>query len=80
MFNERKIEQLTMMYKVFSRVETTLKYIINKMNPYIMKEGAKIVKNQDNLKDPLKFTQKLLELKAEMDELIESAFSNDMKF
>ena len=38
-----------MMYKVFSRVDTTLKYIINKMNPYIMQEGGKIVKNQDNL-------------------------------
>jgi len=36
MFNERKIDQLTMMYNVYSRVEKTLKYIINKMNPYIM--------------------------------------------
>ena len=29
MFNEKKIEYLTMMYKVFSRVEPTLKFIIN---------------------------------------------------
>ena len=80
MFNERKIEELTMMYNVFSRVDWTLKFIINRMNPYINQEGGKIVKNSDNLKDPLKFTQKLLDFKNEMDKLIEDAFCNDMKF
>lgn len=80
MFNERKIEELTMMYNVFSKVDWTLKFIINRMNPYINQEGGKIVKNQENLKDPLKFTQRLLDFKNEMDKLIEDAFSNDMKF
>jgi hypothetical protein len=80
MFNEQKIEQLTMMYTIYSRVEKTLKFIINKMNPYIMQEGSKIVNNDDNRKDPLKFTTKLLEFKASMDVLIEVAFNNDMKF
>jgi len=32
-----------------------------------MQEGGKIVKNEENLKDPLKFTSKLLEFKNEMD-------------
>jgi hypothetical protein len=45
MFNEKKTDQLTMMYKVFSRVDSTLKFIIAKMNDYIMKEGKKIVEN-----------------------------------
>jgi hypothetical protein len=67
MFNERKVDELTLMYKVFYRVEWTLKFIINKLNPYIMQEGGKIVKNEENLKDPLKFTSKLLEFKNEMD-------------
>jgi hypothetical protein len=80
MFTEKKIEELTMMYKVFYRTPSTLSHIINKMNPYIMQEGEKIVKNEENLKDPLKFTTKLLEFKAQMDDLIEKAFSNDMKF
>jgi hypothetical protein len=71
---------LTMMYKVFSRVETTLKFIIDEMNPYIMREGAKIVGNQENLKDPIKFTELLLDFKKQMDDLIQEAFNNDIKF
>jgi hypothetical protein len=68
------------MYEVFSRVETTLKFVINKMTPFIMEEGRKIIKNDDNLKDPLKFTSLLLMFKDEMDKIIETAFKNDMKF
>lgn len=48
MFNEKKVDQLTMMYRVFSRSESTLKYIINCMNPYIMHEGSLIVTNEEN--------------------------------
>lgn len=50
------------------------------MNPFIMVEGGKIVNNEENRKEPLKFTQKLLEFKQQMDVLIEAAFNNDMKF
>jgi len=45
-----------------------------------MVEGGKIVNNEENRKEPLKFTQKLLEFKQQMDVLIEAAFNNDMKF
>ena len=48
MFDQRKIPQLKNMYEVFSRVETTLKYIIDKMTPFIMAEGRKIIKNEEN--------------------------------
>ena len=68
------------MYEVFSRVETTLKYIIDKMTPFIMTEGRKIIKNEENQKDPNKFTIRLLEFKKEVDEIIENAFKNDMRF
>lgn len=57
-----------------------MKYIINKMNPYIMEEGRKILKNEDNLSSPIKFTEKLLKFKDEIDDLIAKSFSNDMKF
>ena len=45
MFNEKKIDQLRIMYNIFSRVEPTLKYIIEIMDPFIMQEGAKITEN-----------------------------------
>jgi hypothetical protein len=80
MFTENKIEQLSMMYKVFNRINSTLTHIINKMNPYIMQEGSKIVKDTENKNDPIKFTIKLLEFKSQMDDLIEQAFNNDMRF
>lgn len=80
MFNERKVEQLTRMFKVFSRVESTLSFIINQMNPYVMQEGGKIVLNEETKKDPIKFTELLLNLKLQMDELIEVAFDNHIRF
>lgn len=70
MFNERKVDQLTIMYKVFYRVEKTLTFIIKQMQPYIEQEGGKIVMNEDNQKDPNKFTEKLLKFKEDMDNLI----------
>ena len=51
------------MYKVYSRVDRTLKFIINKMKPYITQEGDKITKNEENRKDPIKFTLKMLDFK-----------------
>ena len=80
MFEGRKIDQLTLMYQVFLRVETTLKYMIIKMEPFIMEEGRKIIKNKELLKEPIKFTERLLELKAEIDNIISVAFNNDMRF
>lgn len=74
MFNEKKLDQLRMMYNIFMRVESTLKHIIEIMDPYIMQEGRKITKNQETQKDPLLFTQKLLDLKDEVDNIIATSF------
>ena len=62
------------MYTVFLKVETTLKFMINKMDPFIMQEGRKIIKSEELQKDPIKFTLKLLELKHEIDNMISNAF------
>ena len=69
-----------MMYSIFKRDEKTLELIIEQMSPYIEKRGDKIVKDETLLKDPQQFTQKLLELKEEMDQMVENSFGNDMKF
>jgi hypothetical protein len=80
MFNEKKVEQLTKMYAVFQRVEKTLSYVIDEMNPYIVNEGSKIVMNEAHQNDPIKFTELLLAFKEQMDSLIQDAFKNDIKF
>ncbi len=43
MFQHSKLDELALMYRIFRRVESTLKYIIEKMQPYIESGGEKIV-------------------------------------
>jgi hypothetical protein len=38
------------------------------------------VSDEENLSNPIEFTKKLLELKAEMDKMLDESFKNDMKF
>ena len=74
MFQHKKLEELALLFRVFKRVESTLKYIIQKMAPYIEGRGEKIVQDEALLKDPIEFTTKLLSLKKEMDEMVEHSF------
>jgi hypothetical protein len=80
MFAHSLLDDLKLMYKCFRRDETTLMPIIRRMDPYIMGRGEAIVKDEGNLKDPILFTKNLLELKKEMDSMLEYSFNNDMKF
>jgi len=68
------------MFRIFRRIEGTLKYIIQKMQPYIEGRGEKIVTDETLQKDPVEFTTKLLAFKAEIDTMVEKSFLNDMRF
>jgi hypothetical protein len=70
MLKNNKLDELKKMYKLFSRVEGTLKYILLEMGPYIESRGQIVIDDKELQKDPVKFTQKLLELKKEMDETV----------
>jgi len=48
------------------------------MTPYIKASGEAMVNDPENLKDPDQFTQKLIELKAQIDEMISYSFDNHM--
>ena len=80
MFQHKKLDELELMYQIFLRVDSTIKFIIAKMNPYIEERGNKIINDDALLKDPLQFTSKLLDLKKEMDEMVELSFKNDIRF
>jgi len=71
---------MKLLYKCFKRDDSTLPAIIKRMEPYIVERGELIVKDEENLKEPIVFTTKLLALKKEMDDLVDYSFSNDMKF
>ena len=70
------MDELKLLYNVFKRDPSTFNLIIHKMNPYIHDEGEKIVNDENNLKDPILFTDKLLEFKADMDKLVSYSFEN----
>lgn len=80
MFQGKKLEELALLFRVFRRVESTLKYVIQKMAPYIDERGTRIVTDEALLKDPIEFTTKLLEFKKEMDDMVEFSFKNDIRF
>lgn len=80
MFQHSKLEELAMMFRIFKRIESTLKFIIQKMQPYIEARGEKIVTDEALQKDPVEFTTKLLAFKAEIDLMVEKSFQNDIRF
>lgn len=63
MFEQDKTDELKLMYDVFSRSKHCVDFIIVQMNDFIQMEGTKIISNAENLKDPVKFTQELLNFK-----------------
>jgi hypothetical protein len=70
-----------MLYNLFAQVEgRSTGIILDFMSSYIEQEGNKIVKNSENLKDPIKFTDDLLKLKSDMDNIILISFENDIQF
>jgi len=80
MLKNNKYDELTDMYKLFSKVESTLKHILNEMGPYIEDRGRSLINDEELRKDPTKFTNQLLKLKKEMDDMVNQCFSNDAKF
>ena len=82
MFETRKVEELELMYKMYAQVKLgcSTDIILDFMIPYIESEGNKIITKPENLKDPIKFTEDVLKLKEDMDNLILSSFGNDIKF
>ena len=80
MFQQKNLDELKLLYEIFKRDTNTFGLIIQKMTPYILDRGSKIVMDENNVKDPHMFTEKLLDFKREIDELVEYSFSNTMIF
>ena len=74
MFQHSRLEELKLMFIIFKRVPDTLTKITEKMGPYIESRGEVIVKDQNLQQDAIEFTKKLLELKKEMDYIVNFSF------
>lgn len=80
MFENKRLDELKLMFRIFRRDEARFALIIQKMNPYILERGRKIVKDENLQKQPIEFTRMLLAFKQEMDDLLAYSFQNHMKF
>jgi hypothetical protein len=70
MVDNQLSEDLRLLYKCFARREQNLTCIVEEMNRYIKENGKAIISDEDNQKDAIKFTERLLEFKARMDRQI----------
>lgn len=80
MIENSRQDELKLLYKCFSREESNLGRVIHCLNDYIETYGSKIISDEALLNDPCEFTQKLLNFKKEVDNLIGYAFNNNIKF
>jgi len=80
MLKEKRIDELKKLFQLLSKKERTLPCIYDKMKPYIESRGRSITDDKEVIKDPVLFTTKLLELKKEMDLMVQDAFSNHPQF
>jgi len=80
MFQQKNLDDLKVLYEVFSRDKSTFDIVIKIMSPYVIARGEKVVLDETNVKDPHLFVEKLLEFKAEIDELVSYSFCNQMEF
>lgn len=56
MFKNQRLEELKILFEVFKRDSSTFGLIIQKMNPYILERGGKIVNDENLIKNPIEFT------------------------
>lgn len=73
-------DDLRLLYRCFARREANLTCIVEEMKKYIITEGDKVVNDADNVKDPVKYTEALIEFKDRIDKQISYCFNSDMKF
>lgn len=80
MFEHQKHDELKLMYKLFKREPTMLPLMTNLMEPYIETRCSKIVEDPQLAESPPEYIEKVLALKAELDDLVVSCFENDVGF
>ena len=80
LFLEDRYEDLRRMFSLFSRVSSCLDMFRETMVQYVKAEGTKIVADQEKSTDPVQFMQRIFDLKAKFDVIIENCCRNEKKF
>eukprot|EP00913_Durusdinium_trenchii_P003334 g3087.t1 len=80
MFQNQRYEELKLMYRIFKREPTMLPHLISVMEPYIEQRCSRIVEDQQMIDNPPTYTERVLELKKEVDDMVVSCFESDTGF
>ena len=68
------------MYKCFAYQESNLDSIIEFLQKHIEQLGTNFIEDKQLKEDPCASTKKLLDFKDDMNNLVQQAFNNNMKF
>ena len=79
MMNENKLNDLSLIYTLFSRVPSTLDHIRDFLYEHVNGLGVKIVADQLAVKDPIAFVNNVLELQSKYDNIIKTSFQGDKR-
>ena len=81
MFKDDKVDDLRRMYKLFSRVPSTLGLLRESMSDFVKLTGSNLVRDQDQKKTtPVKFVEGLLNLRDKYDVIVSQAMNGDKSF
>jgi len=80
MFHNRKYDELALMFRLFRREPSMLPYMTEVMEPYIEERCRKIVEDQEMIDNPPKYIEQVLELKAELDNMVATCFDGETGF
>lgn len=80
MFKDNQSDHLALMYRLFKLDPPSIKHLLYHMQTYIIEKGKSIVMDPEYIKNPVIFTQKLLDFKKEIDTLVDSSFKMDIAF
>eukprot|EP00438_Fugacium_kawagutii_P001701 Skav220822 [mRNA] locus=scaffold477:15098:16138:+ [translate_table: standard] len=80
MFVNKHYEELKLMYRIFRREPSMLPHIISVMEPYIAQRCSAIVEDQQMIDNPPTYTERVLELKTEVDNMVATCFESDTGF
>lgn len=74
MLKNKRVEELKQLTTLLGRKPDTLKFISDKLKPYIIERGNSLKDNKEIKDDPNAYISKLIELKKEMDTMMTEAF------
>ncbi len=76
MLKNNKIDELVELYRLFTRVPETYKWITDRIGYYIIEEGESYNKEEKLNKDPYGYVSKVIKFKNKMDDLVSKRLDN----